>query len=93
MRLHHVLLLVLAGIVCGTPRPSAHHAFAAEFDSTRPIKLRGTVVKMEWINPAHLAAPRREAAGWQDGTLDDRGRPAERTVSARLQQELPAGRC
>jgi hypothetical protein len=26
-------------------------AFAAEFDSTKPIKLRGTVVKMEWINP------------------------------------------
>ena len=29
----------------------AHHAFAAEFDSTAPVKLRGTVTKMEWINP------------------------------------------
>jgi hypothetical protein len=29
----------------------AHHAFAAEFDSTKPVKLRGTVTKMEWINP------------------------------------------
>lgn len=29
----------------------AHHAFAAEFDSEKPIKLRGTVTKMEWINP------------------------------------------
>ena len=29
----------------------AHHAFAAEFDSDKPIKLRGTVTKMEWINP------------------------------------------
>ena len=29
----------------------AHHAFAAEFDSSKPIKLKGTVTKMEWINP------------------------------------------
>ena len=29
----------------------AHHSFAAEFDAKRPVKLRGTVTKMEWINP------------------------------------------
>ena len=28
-----------------------HHAFSAEFDAQRPIVLRGTVVKTEWINP------------------------------------------
>ena len=38
-------LLLAAGPVL------AHHAFAAEFDSNAPIKLRGTVTKMEWINP------------------------------------------
>jgi hypothetical protein len=30
---------------------SAHHAFAAEFDAKKPVKLHGTVTKMEWINP------------------------------------------
>ena len=29
----------------------AHHAFAAEYDGTKPVTLRGVVRKMEWINP------------------------------------------
>ena len=29
----------------------AHHSFAAEFDADRPVKLRGNITKMEWINP------------------------------------------
>ena len=30
---------------------SAHHAFAAEFDAKKPVNFKGTVTKMEWINP------------------------------------------
>jgi hypothetical protein len=30
---------------------AAHHSFAAEYDITKPVKLHGTVTKMEWINP------------------------------------------
>jgi hypothetical protein len=51
MRTNLGLLIVGVGLLVATTRTSAHHAFAAEFDSTKPIKLRGTVVKMEWINP------------------------------------------
>ena len=29
----------------------AHHAFAAEFDARKPVRLEGTVTKVEWINP------------------------------------------
>ena len=30
---------------------AAHHAFAAEFDATKPVRLRGKVTKVEWVNP------------------------------------------
>jgi hypothetical protein len=29
----------------------AHHAFSAEFDADKPLKLEGTLVKTEWMNP------------------------------------------
>ncbi len=29
----------------------AHHAYTAEFDTTKPIKLTGVLTKLEWTNP------------------------------------------
>ena len=29
----------------------AHHAFSSEFDAAQPVRLRGKITKMEWINP------------------------------------------
>jgi len=35
----------------GAVRLVAHHSFAAEFDAKQPVLFKGTVTKMEWINP------------------------------------------
>jgi hypothetical protein len=47
------------------PAIEAHHAFSAEFDSTKPVALRGVITKMEWINPhswLHIAVKTSDGA-------------------------------
>jgi hypothetical protein len=48
---HRVLLLVGLGFFLASPVLRAHHAEAAEYDATKPIKVSGTLTKVEWQNP------------------------------------------
>jgi len=69
MRNKVVMLAAVVGVgmIAATAQVVAHHAFAAEFDANNPVRLRGKITKMEWINPhawMHLDVTN------EDGTVD-----------------------
>jgi len=45
------LALFGGGLLLAAMPVLAHHSFAAEYDSTKPISLTGAVTKVEWMNP------------------------------------------
>jgi len=51
MRAKLSLMAVGFGMLLAAVPVAAHHSFAAEFDATKPMTLRGTLTKMEWVNP------------------------------------------
>src|SRR5580765_8904048 len=66
--------LVLAAVVSIPCALQAHHSFQAEFDISKPVTLKGTVTKVEWINPhvyLHLDVKdqRGNVASWAFETL------------------------
>ena len=51
MRTNRLVVLAVAGLLLYAAPASAHHAFAAEFDAKKPVRLQGVVTKVEWVNP------------------------------------------
>ena len=45
------LAILVAGLLLAPISVVAHHAFAAEFDSNKPVTVQGSVAKLEWTNP------------------------------------------
>jgi len=51
MKTRLAVIVAGLGLLLSAGPALAHHAFAAEYDAKKPIKLTGAVTKLEWLNP------------------------------------------
>ncbi len=51
MRAKLGILMVGAGLMITAAPVFAHHSFAAEYDASKPVDVKGVVTKVEWTNP------------------------------------------
>jgi hypothetical protein len=85
-------VLAAMGLVVSTVPMNAHHAFSAEFDAKRPVKLRGVVTKMEWINPhSWIHIDVKDASGKVTPWMVEGGAPNALLRRGFTKKSLPVG--
>ena len=73
---------------------SAHHSFGSEFDSTKPVKIEGTVLVFEWVNPhswIHIMAPDANQGGKRVEWKVEGGAPSALLRRGWNRNSLPKG--
>jgi hypothetical protein len=92
VRPYVICAAAVAAMIALAPRADAHHAFAAEFDANQPITLRGTVTRVEWINPhtwIHIEV--KDADGKVVEWMIEGGTPNTLLRNGLDRKSLPAG--
>src|SRR5262245_35455801 len=92
MKTNIFLGLLVAGALCAVQSVQAHHAFAAQYDPTKPLTLNGTVTRMEWSNPHGWDLNGNKEAGGKVKPLDDRNRGPEQLVCPGAKEACLGGR-
>ncbi|MBI2149633.1 MAG: hypothetical protein HYU27_03380 [Acidobacteria bacterium] len=86
-----VLVTAMALLMAAAPAP-AHHAFSAEFDGTKQVNLRGTIARMDWINPhAWLHIDVKETNGAVTRWMIELGPPNSLIKRGWSKKSVPAG--
>jgi hypothetical protein len=87
------ILVAAAVVVLAVAWPArAHHAFGGEFDANRPVLLKGSVVKVEWVNPhawIHIAV--KQPDGKTDVWMVEGGSPNSLLRAGIKRDSLPVG--
>jgi hypothetical protein len=87
--------LAAAGFACltlGALPAAAHHAFAAEFDVSKPVSLRGVVTKVELINPhSWITMDVKDASGQTVSWMIEGGSPNSLFKKGVTKQTVPIG--
>ena len=86
------LVIACAALLATLVPAFAHHAFASEFDEKKPLKLTGTVTKVELINPhswihIDVKSPSGEVTPW----MVEGGSPNSLFRNGFTKNSLPVG--
>ena len=92
MTRHRIVAAAIAALSFGVGPVLAHHSFSAEFDANKPVQLKGTVVKVEWINPhtwIHIDV--KQPDGSVERWMIEGGTPNTLLRRGLTRETLPAG--